>query len=91
MNIKQAFESVRLFIALLAGLIALVELKGTGADGAAKKAEVLQLLTDAAKKALPPSYLPIALALAPIAIDILVTVANSTGFFTPSAAPSPEN
>lgn len=89
MNIKHAFESVRVFVALLAGVIALVELKGAGTDGAAKKAEVLVMLGDLARKALPAGYLPIAMALAPVAIDILVTVANSTGFFASSDGPPP--
>lgn len=88
MNIKQTFEVVKTFLSLLAGLIALTELKAGAQDGAAKKAEVLALLGDLAKKALPSAYVPVALALAPIAIDILVAVANSTGFFASSDAPS---
>lgn len=89
MNIKSGLAIAGIFIALLSTLVSLIEMKPGAGDGPAKKAEVLKLLDGIARQVLPANFLPIAAVLAPIAIDIIVAVANSSDFFKPSVAPSP--
>lgn len=86
MSIKGVFEWVTIFFPLVSGLISLVELKSGGGNGESKKAEVLAMLETLAKKVLHPSHVKVAMVLAPFVIDVLVTLANTTGVFTSSAA-----
>jgi len=94
MNIKNALEWVIRWLPTLGGLVAIIEIDPRTVVGAEKKAWVIEQFKIIAGELLPANLVPIGVALAPLAVDALVALANATGFFKssagPSVAPSPE-
>jgi hypothetical protein len=90
-NISKLFGSAQSVLIVLAGLVTLAETPG--ATGAAKKALVLQALNPALDALPIPGVAGDALkaaakALAPAAIDLLVSKANQAGLLPSSSVPS---
>lgn len=88
MNFKKTFDIVGAIFGAVALAVSMVEAESeTPGGGAAKKAEVIAKVTPLLKSIAPDAWEPVLIAFLPGLIDLLVFLANRSGFFAPSATP----